>query len=124
MAQVEGSGTTEPDSENAALNGPWPVMSVPMRSQSGSMPRRCHRGSSSAGRQRKARCRHDRFRRRQPKEVAVVQLDLGHEEIMIGREEEGRGEGHVELHLLARDRTVAAGVYGLVWDGFRRASRS
>ena len=23
MAQVEGSGTTEPDSENAALNGPW-----------------------------------------------------------------------------------------------------
>ena len=23
MAQVEGSGTTEPVSENAALNGPW-----------------------------------------------------------------------------------------------------
>ena len=38
MAQVEGSGITEPDSENAALKvgaGVPPTMSVPTRSQSG-----------------------------------------------------------------------------------------
>jgi hypothetical protein len=36
---------------------------------------------------------------------------------MIGGEEEGCGEGHVELHLLARDRAVAAG--GLIRLGGR-----
>jgi len=35
MAQVEGSGTVVPVKVNAALNGPWLVMSVPMRDQSG-----------------------------------------------------------------------------------------
>src|SRR6266571_8495427 len=29
------SASVSPESENAALNGPWAVMSVPMRSQSG-----------------------------------------------------------------------------------------
>ena len=41
MAQVEGSGTTEPVTENAALKvgaGVPPTMSVPTRSQSGAMP--------------------------------------------------------------------------------------
>jgi hypothetical protein len=35
ISSVDGSGTVWPDMENAALNGPWWVTSVPMRSQSG-----------------------------------------------------------------------------------------
>ena len=53
----------------------------------------------------------DRSRRRQPKEVAIVQLDLGHKEIMISRESEGGGERYVELDFLPRDRTIATGEY-------------
>jgi hypothetical protein len=53
---------------------------------------------------------HDRSRRRQPKEVVVWirDLDLRHEEIMTGREDEGRRERHMELHFVADDRTIAA----------------
>jgi len=39
----------------------------------------------------------------------IRDLDLGHEEIMIGGEDDRISETHIELDLLARDRTVAAG---------------
>jgi len=35
ITHVAGSGTMLPVNENEALNGPWWVMSVPMRDQSG-----------------------------------------------------------------------------------------
>ena len=48
--------------------------------------------------------------RREPEEVAVRQLHLGHEEVVIGGQAKGLGEEHVELDFLPRDGAVAAGV--------------
>ena len=48
----------------------------------------------------------DRPRRRQPKEIANEQLDLGHEEVVVGGEDERRRKGHVELHLKEDPRSA------------------
>ena len=68
----------------------------------------------------------DRLRRRQPEEIAVGirHLDLRHEEVMIGGEEQTVGEAHIELHFLARDPAVAAGVNSQEQDGCRPAALS
>src|SRR5215467_5631903 len=61
--------------------------------------------------------RDDGSGRRMPQEVAarVGDFHLRHEEVMIRWQVEWRGEGHVELHFLARCRTVPPG--GLTWHG-------
>ena len=94
MAQVEGSGTTVPDSENDALNcgaapsAGGPTMSVPTRSQSGS------RNSSRVQLCRSVIEGHGvpaqsiGFGADSQKKLPLdPNLDLRHEEIMVGREE-------------------------------------
>ena len=55
--------------------------------------------------------RDERFRRRQPKKVTVVELNLRHEEIVIGGEREGVVNVTVNSVSSAGDGAVAAGEY-------------
>ena len=101
-----------PVNEKEALNGPWWVTSVPIRSQSGAARRAIGaRPGLQVIRERRARREGDRLRRGEPQEVAgVPQVDLGAEEDVIIRiERKGCVEVDVELYFLARHRALAAG---------------
>jgi len=61
----------------------------------------------------------DWSRSRQPEEGAGIQLDLWHEEIVIGGKTEGIGECHVELNFFSRRGSVPTG--GLAGHGMDAA---
>jgi hypothetical protein len=46
------------------------------------------------------------------KKSPLASLDLGDEEVVVGRQDERRVEQHVELHLLPGHRAVAKGELG------------
>ena len=111
---VPARGTVSPSRENAILNvragvGP-PMMSVPMRSQSGCKSELRIQACKSTGERRPGR--HDRLRRRQEQEIAAGHLDLGAEEIVICRQNDRGGEGDGDLDRFAARWSLAMGQVG------------